>query len=157
MNEPTLAATIRRARPDDGPIVRRFVFETLEAYGIVPEPDGKDSDVARFGAHDASIDEFVADVDGTVVGSVMVAPRYRDTAWLSKFFVDARFRGRGIGRALLARAIDAAKARGYTRVELDTRTFFKEAVHLYEATGWKLSAEPADAGPAVAIYTLDLP
>jgi predicted N-acetyltransferase YhbS len=152
----TSTFTIRRARPDDGPAVRRIVFGTLEAYGIVPDPEGKDHDVVSFGAHDESVDEFVAEIAGTVVGSVMIAPRDHGTAWLSKFFVDASWRGRGVGRTLLERAVGTAKARGYRRLELDTRTFFKEATHLYEATGWKRGLDPAGSDPCVAIYALEL-
>lgn len=156
MNDPLVATTIRRARPDDGAAVRRFVFATFEAYGIVPEPESTDKDVMTFGEHGDPVDEFVADVDGEAVGSVMVSPRDDGTGWLSKFFVDDRLRGRGIGRALLERAVAAARERGYRRLELDTRSFFKEAIHLYESTGWTLSAETPELGPCDLIYFLDL-
>lgn len=147
--------TIRRARPSDGPAVRRFVFATLEEHDIVPDPEGHDKDVMTFGQDFDPVDAFVADVDGVAVGSIMVAPRDAETGWLSKFFVDRAFRGRGIGRALLEQAVTAARARGYRRLELDTRTFFREAIHLYESTGWKRS-QTAPAGPCDALYSLDL-
>jgi GNAT superfamily N-acetyltransferase len=147
---------IRRALPSDGLAVRRFVFATLEAYGVVPDPEGHDKDVMSFGSHEDPVDAFVADVEGTVVGSVMISPHGNDVGWLSKFFVDEGHRGAGIGRALLARAVDAGRKRSYRRLELDTRTFFKEAVHLYESTGWKRTADPPELGPCDAIYCLDL-
>ena len=146
---------VRRATPRDGDAVRRFVFDTLRAYGIEPDPDEHDKDVMTFGEDAAAVDAFVADVDGVAVGSVMVSGRDDGTGWLSKFFVDGAYRGRGIGRALLDRAIAAARDRGYHRLGLDTRTYFKEAVHLYEATGWQLSAEQPNA-PCDALYHLDL-
>ena len=156
MSEPLVAHAIRRARPDDGPHVRAFVFATFEEYGIVADPDGLDADVMRFGEHDAPVDAFVAEADGAAVGSVMVSPHSEGVGWLSKFFVSRAFRGRGVGRALLAQAVAAARARGYRRLELDTRTFFKEAVHLYVSTGWVLSDEKPRSGPCDAIYFLDL-
>ena len=156
MTERLIAATIRCARPDDGPAVRRIVFSTFEAYGIVPDPEDTDKDVMTFGEHADPVDEFVAELDGETVGSVMVSPHGDTDGWLSKFFVDARVRGRGIGRALLARAVEAARARGYRRLELDTRFFFKEAIHLYETTGWTLSSDKPALGPCDVIYTLDL-
>jgi GNAT superfamily N-acetyltransferase len=156
MNERLVATTIRRARPDDGAAVRGIVFATFEAYGIVPEPEGTDKDVMTFGEHADPIDEFVADVDGETVGSVMVSPHGDGAGWLSKFFVDSRCRGRGIGRALLAHAVAAARERGYRRLELDTRSFFKEAIHLYESTGWTLSPDAPALGPCDVIYFLDL-
>ena len=133
----TPAAVIRRAVPEDGPLVRAFVFATLRSYGIEPDPEGLDADVVAFGtAGDGPIAEFVAEVDGRAVGSVALSPRAEGVAWLSKLFVDAAHRGRGLGRALLARAVVEAQARGYRRIDLETRTIFREAVQLYEATGW---------------------
>lgn len=156
MTERVFAPVIRRARPDDGPAVRRIVFATFDEYGIVADLEGLDKDVLSFGEDPEPVDSYVADVDGSVVGSVMVAPRENGIGWLSKFFVDAACRGRGIGRTLLAQAVESARNRGYRRLELDTRTFFKEAVHLYEATGWKRSEEGPASGPCDALYYLDL-
>lgn len=155
MNRASAKTVIRRATASDGDAVRRFVFDTLRAYGVEPEPDDHDKDVMTFGQDPEPIDAFVAEVDGVAVGSVMLAPRTGGVGWLSKFFVDRAFRGRGIGRALLERAVAAARDRGYERLELDTRTYFKEAVHLYEATGWQLSPDESHP-PCDAYYYLDL-
>jgi len=155
MNGASGVATIRRATPADGEAARRIVFETLRAYGVEPEPHGHDADVMTFGQEPPSIDAFVADVGGVAVGTVMVAPRDDGSGWLSKFFVDRAHRGRGIGRSLLGRAVDAARERGYHRLGLDTRTYFHEAVHLYESTGWKLSPDKPDRA-CDAFYYLDL-
>ncbi|HEY7993759.1 MAG TPA: GNAT family N-acetyltransferase [Candidatus Eremiobacteraceae bacterium] len=155
MNDASAKTAIRRATPSDGEAVRRFVFDTLRAYGVEPEPHDHDKDVMTFGQDPEPIDAFVADVDGVAVGSVMVAPRASGVGWLSKFFVDGAYRGRGIGRALLERAVAAARDRGYKRLALDTRTYFKEAIHLYEATGWRLS--PGESHPPCdAYYYLDI-
>lgn len=149
------AALIRRATPRDGDTVRRFVFDTLRAYGVEPDPDDHDKDVMTFGEETPGVDAFVAEVDGVAVGSVMIAAREDGTGWLSKFFLDGAYRGRGIGRALLEHAVAASRERGYTRLGLDTRTYFKEAIHLYESTGWLLSDEQPNA-PCDALYYLDL-
>lgn len=140
---------IRRAAPSDGPAVRAFVFATLRSYGIEPDPDGLDADVMQFGTNgDGPADEIVAELDGRTVGSVAMAPREAGVGHFSKFFVDAGYRGRGIGRLLLQAAVDQARRRGYTRLELETRTAFEEAVHLYEATGWMRGPDfPPGSGP----------
>lgn len=153
----TGAPTIRRAMPEDGPAVRAFVFATLRSYGIEPDPDGLDADVMAFGTHgDGPIDEFVAEVDALVVGSVAVSPADDGVGHLSKFFVDRDARGRGLGRLLLARAVEEARGRGYRRLLLETRTAFQEAVHLYEATGWRRGPDlPPGYGPDRR-YMLDL-
>ena len=59
-------------------------------------------------------------------------------------------------RAVLARAVEEARARGYRRIELETRTIYREAVHLYEATGWLRGPDlPPEHGPD-RTYALDL-
>lgn len=142
-------AVIRRALPEDGARVREFVFATLRSYGIEPDPEGLDADVVAFGmAGDGPVAEFVADVDGTVAGSVALSPRGEGVAWLSKLFVDAAYRRHGLGRKLLAQAVDEARTRGYRRIDLETRTIFREAVRLYETTGWVRGPDlPPEHGP----------
>ena len=157
MSEAKPSLHIRRARPADGPAVQDFVFVTLRSYGITPDPDGLDADVVAFGtASDPAIDEWVAELHGQPVGSVVISGRGNGQAHLSKFFVDASYRGNGIGRALLAHAAQSAKARGYTRLDLETRIIYREAVHLYEAMGWTRGPDlPPGAGPDRTYY-LDL-
>jgi GNAT superfamily N-acetyltransferase len=150
------APVFRRAIPSDGPEVRRIVLETLRAYDIEFEPDSHDRDVMAFGEAKDRVLEFVAELDGRVVGSVIVTPRSDGTGLLTKFFVDAAFRGRGVGRPLLEVAVTAARAAGLLRLELDTRSFFHEAVHLYESTGWRSIPRPAAAGKCDLFYALDL-
>ena len=146
---------IRRARPEDGPAVRAFVFATFDEYGIEADPDGLDRDVMVFGEEPEPVDAYVAEVDGSPIGSVMVAPAPDGGGWLSKFFVSKSHRGTGVGRALLARAVQAARDRGYQSLALYTRSAFVEAIHLYEATGWKRCEKTQD-GPCDAYYTLAL-
>ncbi len=152
------ALLIRRAIPADGPVVQRFVFDTLRSYGIEPDPTGLDADIVAFGtALDDSTLEWVADLEGTPVGSIVIAAMNAREGKLSKFFVDASRRGHGIGRKLLAHAVAEAQARGYQRLHLETRTIYREAVHLYEATGWVRGPDlPPGYGPD-RTYTLELP
>jgi GNAT superfamily N-acetyltransferase len=148
---------IRRATPADSPAVQRFVFDTLHSYGIEPDPTGLDADVVAFGAGADGALEWVADLAGTAVGSIVITPMNPSEGKLSKFFVDASRRGSGIGRKLLAHAVAEAQARGYRRLHLETRTIYREAVHLYEARGWVRGPDlPPGYGPD-RTYTLELP
>lgn len=138
-------------------MVRGFVFATLRSYGIEPDPDGLDADVTAFGTNgDGPIDELVAELNGRVVGSVALHPVDEQRGHLSKFFVDAVYRGRGVGRLLLAGAVAQARMRGYRRIELETRTAFQEAVHLYESTGWQRGPDLPPAYGPDRTYLLDL-
>jgi len=152
-----MEAVIRRALPNDGDQVRDIVFSGLRSYGLEPELDGLDADVLTFGRpSDDAVREFVALIDDRVVGSIALRPQAGGTAYLSKFYVAASARGRGIGRMLLQRAVEEAQRQGYGRIELETRSFFDAAVHLYESMGWTL-IESAGTSACDRRYVLNLP
>ncbi|MEU3614810.1 GNAT family N-acetyltransferase [Streptomyces sp. NPDC006872] len=74
-----------------------------------------------------------------VLGTVGLAfadkPNSRHRAELVKLMVHRDARGKGLGRALLTLAEEAAAAAGVTLLHLDTETD-SPAEHLYRATGW---------------------
>lgn len=145
--------SIRRAVPEDGVAVRRFVFDILCDYGIPADPDDSDSDVMHFGeAGREGVIDLVAEIDATVVGSAILTPfRMRDVK-LSKLFVVADMRGRGVGRTLLNSAIDEARAAGYRCIEINTRAVYREAVSLYERSGWERGPDKPGPGPDRVYY-----
>ncbi len=69
-------------------------------------------------------------------------------------------RGRGIGRLLLQRVVDEAKARGYDRISLETGPgeAYAAASALYEKLGFVLTGPFSDYKPSdySVYYTLDL-
>jgi putative acetyltransferase len=135
----------RHANPRDCDPVVALVFDTLRSYGIQPDPEGLDADVMRFGTTgDPSVAEFVAELDGRVVGSIALRDRGDTTGHISKFFVDATERGRGIGRRLLELSVAEARRREVRELDLETRSQFEAAVHLYESTGWKRGPDPTN-------------
>lgn len=83
--------------------------------------------------------QFVADLDGVVVGWCDIVPGSRPVyrhAGVLGMGVVKEMRGRGIGNALLAASIEAAKARGLTRIELTVRADNDPARRLYEKFGF---------------------
>ena len=149
-------AVIRRADPADGDAVRTIVFDTMREYGVEADPEGIDRDVMTFGQSEAGVMAFVAEVDERIVGSVIITPRGNGRATLSKFFLSGAHRGRGIGRALLETAVDAARNAGLVGLDLDTKSVFREAIHLYETTGWKSVPQTDPDSPCELLYSLEL-
>ncbi|MER6960647.1 GNAT family N-acetyltransferase [Streptomyces sp. NPDC000618] len=82
---------------------------------------------------------WAAEEADRVLGTVSLAfadkPNSRHRAELVKLMVHRDARGKGLGRALLTLAEEAAAAAGVTLLHLDTETD-SPAEHLYRATGW---------------------
>jgi GNAT superfamily N-acetyltransferase len=57
-------------------------------------------------------------------------------AWLDELFVLPEHRGRGIGRALLRRALEVAKEKGCRAVDLEVDSEHAEAERLYRREGF---------------------
>ena len=99
--------------------------------------------LGRFSAtHECS---WIAERDGAVVGSVAVRRVDDRTAELSLLHVESRARGIGIGRRLIAEAIEFASRAGYRTLELETLDVMKTARLLFHAAGFRHVSEEADA------------
>ncbi len=98
----------------------------------------------------------LAEVDGRIAGFIGVVPESTDTAEIEALFVEPEFIGGGIGRHLLLAATDAAKARGYTVLVIQSDP---DAAGFYEKMGAKLVGDrPSDSVPGrrLPLYELDL-
>jgi len=145
---------LRAATPSDRELVTGFVFAALRAHGI--EPDESDRDVGEMGSHPER-EELVAEIEGTVVGVLLMEPLGDQEGWISKLFVDEPARGRGVGRALLEAAVARARERGWTALGLRTRTVFQAAISLYERAGWRRDEDPPSRGVGEdRVYRLSL-
>lgn len=99
--------------------------------------------VARCAEWDGAV--FVAEDGGAVVGFVCVwahvppdDPSYHhDTAHVSDVVVLPAARGRGIGRTLLARAEEHARARGAERIRIGVLARNERARRLYRGCGYR--------------------
>ncbi|WP_037914595.1 GNAT family N-acetyltransferase [Actinacidiphila yeochonensis] len=123
----------------------RAVLE--DPYGRVVEPGG---------------DVLLAREPGSaeVVGCVALL-RYPDAVFeLAKMAVAPAAQGRGIGRLLVAAAIDRSRALGAARLFLGTSGRLAAAVHLYEDAGFVRTTRdriPVEGYPARADIFMELP
>jgi GNAT superfamily N-acetyltransferase len=101
---------------------------------------------------------LLAELDGIAVGCGGVRPSGENAAEIKRMYVDPAARGRGIARGLLRALVAHARARGLTRLLLETGTAQPEAISLYESEGWTLVppfGHYAD-DPRTRCYGLDL-
>lgn len=84
--------------------------------------------------------------NGSALGFTQLYPTYCSVAAARIFvlydlFVRIEARNRGIGRALMKRAEEHARAAGVSRIQLETHHTNKHAQHLYESLGYKKDEE----------------
>jgi ribosomal protein S18 acetylase RimI-like enzyme len=80
---------------------------------------------------------FVAELDGEVVGTVLTGwDGHR--GWIYSLGVRPDLQRRGIGSALLGHAVEALRARGCPKVNLQIRGDNRAVVGFYERHGWKV-------------------
>jgi ribosomal protein S18 acetylase RimI-like enzyme len=116
--------------------VRRLVRELSSS----PNPPLPSAEELREMLQSPSTTLFVARAGGELVGMLaLVVFRIPSgvRAFVEDVVVDARFRGRGIGEALTARALELARARGARTVDLTSRPMRTAANALYRKMGFE--------------------
>ena len=81
---------------------------------------------------------WVVEAEGEIVASIAIVKADDNTAQLRWFLVVDKYRGSGIGKALMKTAIDFCKTCGYGNVFLWTVSALSSARHLYEINGFTL-------------------
>src|SRR3954451_5178707 len=137
-----------RAEPADSPeavaLLRDYFAELTERYFHRPTNDQEiDETLAEFPSTGLAA-FFILRADGEPAGCLGL----HETGELTRVYVAPRFRGGGGARALLAYAEDSARARGLTRLFLDTRADLIEARSFYLACGFREIPPPTETpGP----------
>ena len=99
---------------------------------------------------------FIAQLDSKIVGSVAVSKIDDEKCELRKLYVLKEHRSQGFGQILLDKAIDFASSNGYRKMELEVSQKHKQAIELYEKTGFFRSQKASCCPRCDFIYTKDL-
>ena len=125
------------------------------AHGIAPEivlelfhADDEEDVAGKYSDPEQKI--FIARWDGEPAGCVGLERHGDDAMELHKFFVDAKFRGKGVGKALMEAALAEARKSGRKTIVLHTTVYMKNAVAIYEAAGFERCAPFRDVPAAIA-------
>jgi putative acetyltransferase len=134
---------IRPIEPRDDAAVAAIIRAVMPEFG---------ADGPGFAIHDPEVGHmssayagpraayFVVEIDGRVVGGAGIAPLAGGdggTCELRKMYFLPEVRGRGVGRAMLERCLEAARAAGFERCYLETLTGMDAAQALYEKLGFR--------------------
>jgi ribosomal protein S18 acetylase RimI-like enzyme len=121
---------IRPFEPGDG----AAVVALWEACGLTLPWNDPHKDIARKLAVQREL-FLVGVVDGAVVASVM-AGYEGHRGWVNYLAVSPRFRGSGLGRALMQHVEAALLERGCPKLNLQVRRSNREAIEFYRHLGY---------------------
>src|SRR3954447_14580846 len=127
-------------QPEHAEGFRVLVGDTLREFGFEPDPaldDDLDDPAAAYAALWIALD------GETVVGSVALRELGGGVVQLKRMYLRPDQRGRGLGKQLLALALEWADTEGVKAIRLDTSERMVAAQKLYEANGFK--RVPGDA------------
>ena len=80
---------------------------------------------------------YMAFLDGEAVGCCALVMMDDGVYEIAKMAVKEDLRGKGVGRKVLEHTIAQARALGARKLYLETNSRLKNAIHLYEAVGFK--------------------
>ena len=149
---PAIGALFKEMWRESGPNAPGFAGATEKVIAEISEPDAIR---ARIGGPERRM--FLASVGGTVAG--FAATREVDAVEieLAGIVVLATMQGRGIGRPLVAVAVETARNHGYRRMTVSTERTNERAIGFYEACGFRIVGESIATveGTEVEVVELD--
>lgn len=149
--------TIRSFRPDDHAAVRQLYTEGLLGGKLADNDTGFDIDDVQLAymTHPGS-HFWVAECDGQIVGTIGIQQLDAGVGEIRRLRVNHDFRRRGIGSALLQRALEFCRDQGLLKVTLDTFIEREPALKLFEKFNFRHDKTRETAGKQLLFFYLDL-
>ena len=105
-----------------GKTVPELVEEQLESYLGLKPPEGL---------------VYLLEVEGEAAGMIAVTKLSDDTGEIHRMWNRPKYRGRGFGKRLLNKILEAGRELGCSSFKLSTPKFAHAAQHLYRSAGFK--------------------
>jgi GNAT superfamily N-acetyltransferase len=138
---------IRPAAPDDIPLIRQLIHELAEYEKVPEQAVATDHDLRRDGfSRNPKFRVLIAEWAGEPVGFALFFYNYstwlgRAGLYLEDLFVRPPFRGKEIGKALLARLAQIAVEEGCGRFEWQVLDWNTPAIEFYKSLGARIMDE----------------
>ena len=130
---------IRRVEARDREAVARELRAYLAHIGEAIDPGGLDHDIVHWEVeYDGASGVFlvVESAAGEIVGTAGVRRLDPGIGEIKRMWVRPAWQGLGLGRRLIDRCLEEARALGFRVVRLDTERKMEAALHLYRSRGF---------------------
>jgi putative acetyltransferase len=139
---------IRNIQPSDNPILALIIRNTLAEFGAnhpgtVYYDKATDHLFETFQQNKAHY--FVAELNDEIIGGAGIFPTIglpEDTCELVKMYLLPKARGKGIGKLVIEKCLQTAKAFAFKKVYLESMPELKLALKVYEKLGFEYLNAP---------------
>jgi ribosomal protein S18 acetylase RimI-like enzyme len=138
---------IRQATVEDSAVIAQLMAQLIEASGYENwqvSPEQVEESLRKMADNDA-YQVLLAENEGQVVGLLSLSFRYTlfhpaPSALIDELVVEGVHRGRGVGRQLMAEAIERCRAAGCCEIEVSTERSNEAAQEFYRQHGFSHEA-----------------
>ena len=128
------------------PTIEEYVEIHLDKFATVKPPEGI---------------TFIVETEGKAIGMGALIPLSEGVGEIKRMYIRPEHRGKGIGRRLLMKLMNKAKAFGYLSLRLESQDFMTVAHKLYRSVGFQETAaypgrETPDWYPNTVYMKIDL-
>lgn len=141
MNKDTIV--IREIKPEDNAQIEAVIRACFHEFKIPLEGTAyTDNETPRMYESYQNTNDiyYVIDHNGTVLGGGGIKPLKdfeADVCEIQKMYFSPLIRGKGYGKLMFEKCLQAAKKMGYKQCYLESASQLKAAIHIYESYGFK--------------------
>lgn len=130
---------MRPANNKDIPAIKIVVFTALQEFGLPYGDSSKDADlndIEKNYLEDGGYFGVVENSMGFIIGTIGLCAQDNHTCELRKNYLNKNYRGQGLGKWMLAVAIQIAIEKGFQKIFLETISPLKAAIMMYQRFGF---------------------
>ncbi len=149
--------SIRSFHPADHAAVKALYVDGMLGGKLADNDTGFDIDDVNLAYMSTPGSHFwVAESDGKIVGMIGIQQLDAGVGEIRRLRVDRDYRRRGIGSAMLQRALEFCRDQGLLKVTLDTYIEREPALKLFEKFNFRHDKTRETAGKQLLFFYLDL-